>query len=351
MISGDSYKSYSKALFLLVALVVVLFIGTGVLKIVLSPARPIRALFGAEVVDGVQYREEQKDSVTKRLAGFWQNTTVDTVIPFVQTTDKIELKPNGIFWKVEITRIALPSGDSTSWIETATGYMRPYYHTGSVPDSISGQIHFIGKAVATRLETCYVAIPRTDVSTLLLPQLQSKPKGGSDTIVVDTIWHLVSDGKRLLLGNKLFSGYDTSGPALYSFFPKGSTELINNIHLVGCGTASSPESIIKRDLTADFGRMSVSSRSQDDLLVEIKRYYRILFAQNLAQRVTVFKKGKAELMFCVTGSGKVAGPIRVKSNPWNMKLDKELKQEVQTWVFPSCPAQGEPVKVSFTVNY
>ena len=220
MISGDSYKSYSKALFLLVALVVVLFIGTGVLKIVLSPARPIRALFGAEVVDGVQYREEQKDSVTKRLAGFWQNTTVDTVIPFVQTTDKIELKPNGIFWKVEITRIALPSGDSTSWIETATGYMRPYYHTGSVPDSISGQIHFIGKAVATRLETCYVAIPRTDVSTLLLPQLQSKPKGGSDTIVVDTIWHLVSDGKRLLLGNKLFSGYDTSGPALYSFFQR-----------------------------------------------------------------------------------------------------------------------------------
>jgi hypothetical protein len=350
MSSGDSYKSYSKALFLLVALAVVLFIGTGVLKIVLSPAKPIRALFGAEALSGVPYRDEQKDSVKKQLAGFWQSEgNVESGLPFVHAAEKMELRPNGIFWKVKVACIRLPSGDSTRYVEATTGYLSPYYHTGSSPDSISCQVHFIGKAVAASSETCYVAMARPDASLSLLPQLQTKP--GSGEGAVDTMWDLMSDGTHLRLGGNPYSAYDTSGRALYSFFPKGSTEIINKISLAECGGESSMERIIKRALTADVGKLSVASRTRENVLDVVDEYYKIPFAENLAQRVTVFKKGRAEILFCVVGSGKVVGPIRVKSDPWNMKLDKELKQEVQTWVFPSCPAQGEPVKVAFTVAY
>ena len=352
MASGDSYKSYRKALLLLVMLVIVLVIGNNLLKISQMPSRPMRAIFGQEVPDGVPFRDEEKDLVKKKIAGFWQSVAaVDSSIPFMRVTDKFELKPNGIYWRVIYSVLTLPSGDTSSYLVASTGFLSPYYHSQTSPDSISCQVHFIGQAVVFGNDTCYAEFSRPDPSQSLLPQLQGgKPKPG-EGVIVDTIWYLVANGKRFEIDNKKYSAYDTAGPALFSFYPEGSTDIINRISLKKCGGELSPEALIKRALIADFAHTTVGARFQQDVLTIVDKYYRVLFAQNLARRITVFKKGTVTISFAVTPEGKLINPKIVSSKPLNMKLNTALKKELLTWVFPACTRQSEPVKVTFSFAY
>jgi hypothetical protein len=352
MASGDSYKSYRKALLLIVILVIVLVIGNNLLKISQMPSRPMRAIFGQEVPDGVPFRDEEKDQVKKKIAGFWQSVAaVDSSIPFMRITDKFELKPNGIYWRVKYSVLTLPSGDTSAYLVASTGFLSPYYHSHTSPDSISCQVHFIGQAVMSGGDTCYAEFSRPDPSQSILPQLQGgKPKPG-EGVVVDTIWYLVANGKRFEIENKKYSAYDTAGPALFSFFPKGSTDIINRISLKKCGGELSPEVLIKRALTADFAHTTVGARSQQDVLTIVNQYYRVLFAQNLARRITIFKKGTVTVSFAVTSEGKLIDPKIAKSKPLNMKLNTALKKELLTWGFPVCKNQSGPVKVTFSFEY
>ena len=352
MASGDSYKSYRKALLLLAMLVIVLVIGNSLLKMSKMPSRPIRAIFGQEVPDGVPFSEGEATSVKKKIAGFWQSVAaVDSSVPFVRVTDKFELKPNGIYWRVKYSVLTLPSGDTTSYLMASTGFMNPYYRSETSPESISCQVHFIGQAVAFGGDTCYAEFSRPDPSQSIFPELQGgKPKPG-EGVVVDTIWHLVADGKRFEIENKKYSAYDTAGKALFTFFPKGSTDIVNRISLRKCGGELSPEVLVKRALAADLANTTVGARSQQDVLAIVNRYYKVLFAQNLARRITVFKKGSVTLSFAVTSEGTLIGPKIVKAKPMNMKLDAGLKKELLTWVFPVCKTQTGPVKATFSFDY
>jgi hypothetical protein len=350
MISGDSRKSYTKALVLLIAIVAVLFIGTVVLKIISSPTRSVHAIFGAEALTGIQYRDNQKDSVQQKIAGFWFcDNAVDSGTLFIRSSDRMELKPNGIYWRVKSVGIMLPSGDSAQYLVASTGFACPYSHAGSSPDSLTCQVHYIGTTVVSAGDTCYLEISRPDPSASMLPQLQALPKAGEGT--VDTVWSLIAGDGRLSFGDRRYSRYDTAGQALYRFYPKGSIESVNKFSLNKCGNALSLELFVKRMLAKDFAGLAVPERTGEDILAAVRRYYERLFAQNLARRVTVYGKGRAHISFSVNGEGRVAEPIHVSSRPWNMKLDAELKREVQTWVFPRCSAQKEPVNVKFEMSY
>ncbi|HUI91920.1 MAG TPA: hypothetical protein VLX68_06695 [Chitinivibrionales bacterium] len=352
MASGDSYKSYRKALLLLAILIIVLIIGNNLLKISQMSSRPMRALFGQEVPDGVPFGEAEKDSVKKKIAGFWQSVAaVDSAVPFLRVTDKFEVKPNGIYWRVKYTVLLLPSGDSASYLVASTGFMSPYCHSATSPDSISCQVHYIGQAVAFGGDSCYTQYSRPDLSHSIVPQLQGgMPKPG-EGVVVDTIWYLAANGRRFEIDNKKYSPYDTAGPALFSFFPKGSTEMVNKISLRECRGDLSPETIIKRALASDLAKVSAAERSPQDILAIIDKYYKVLFAQNLARQVTFFSKGTVDLSLAVTPEGKVIEPNITKSKPLNMKLNAALKKELLTWVFPVCKSQNKPVKVTFSFAY
>jgi hypothetical protein len=350
MISGESRKSYTKAIVMLIAMVAVLFMGTIVLKIISSPTRSMHAIFGADVLTGVPYKDNQKDSVQQRIAGFWFcNNAVDSGVPFVHSSDRMELKPNGIYWRIRSITIALPSGDSGEYLVASTGYASPYSHTGSLPDSLICQVHYIGTTVISGSDTCYLETSRPDPSASIMPQLQSKPKAGEG--IVDTVWNIVSGNGRLSFGDRWYSHYDTSGQALFRFFPKGSVESVNKFSLNKCGNTLSLELFVKQMLQKDFAQLSVQQRTGENVLSMVKKYYDRFFAQNLARRVTVYGKGKAVISFSVDGEGKAVEPVHVSSRPWNMKLDAELKKEVQTWAFPKCSVQTEPVKVKFEMSY
>ncbi len=350
MPSADAKKSYQKALFFLVVIAAVLFVGTCVLKIVMSPVKPVRTILSSETPAGTPYSENQKDSVQRSVAGYWNCALPpDSSARFVTRSDRLELKPNGIYWRVTLTRVHLPSGDSASYVVASTGYLSPFGHAGSSPDTITCQIHYIGASVIAGTDTCYVPIVRPDASTSILPQLESKPKPGEG--VVDTVWSLVADGERIALGDFRYTRFDTSGGAQAFFFLRGSVESVNKFSLGECTQELSPDLFIKHLLAKDFAGRSVPQRTEGNIRAAADEYYKKYFAQNLARRVTVFGKGRIALGYSVDASGKVGGDVTVASRPWNMKLNRELKIEVQSWVFPACPSQSGPVRSKMEISY
>jgi hypothetical protein len=350
MASQTSMNSYVKALFLFAILVLVFILGNTLLKFSQMPSRPIKALFGQEVLDGMPFTEEQKDSVKQKIAGFWYcENVVDSFVPFLRITDKMELKPNGIFWRVKSVLILLPSGDTSSVMIVTTGYMSPYCYNQAAPESISCQIHFIGQVFATQKDTCYNEFSRIDPSMQILPQLQVKPKPGEG--VVDTVWNLIANGRRFEFENTKYLLYDTSGENLFKFFPKNSVELINNLSINKCAREYSLETIVKKELIKDISNTKVNSLTQEDILKIIEIYYKNLFAVNFAKRLTSFRNGTITFSITVNSLGKVIDAQINKAKPLNLKLNKQFKNELLTWIFPKSINQQKEIKVKYSFEY
>jgi TonB family protein len=198
------------------------------------------------------------------------------------------------------------------------------------------------------LDTCYIEIRRPDPSASILPQLQATPKPGEG--VVDTVWSLVDHSSCFSLGSCRYSRYDTSSAGATSFFPAGSVESVNKFSLGKCDSRNSLEVFVKQLLAKDFDAHPIPERTTANLTTTAESYYKNLFAVSCARRVTVFGTGKAAISFAVNSSGNVDRAVHSKSSPWNMKLDKALNEEVQTWKFPPCPSQTGNVyaRIQFT---
>jgi hypothetical protein len=349
--SENSRKSYRKAIFLIAMLIIFIIFGNFLLKMMQSPSRPLsKVMFGMQTPNGVPFPDDELEPVKKRIAGFWESVaSVDALLPFVKETDKIELKPNGIYWRVRDIIVTLPSGDSSSFTIVSTGFINPYFHSAASPESLSCQVHFISEAIISANDTCYVEFARVDPAQSLLPQLQSKPQQGQG--IVDTIWDFVANGKRFEFANRIYTAYDTSGAALASFFPKGITGIVNKISLKKCRGDMSLDLLAKRAIAADLSQLSVPVRAQQDILAIVDTYYKTMCAQGLAQRISAFKKGSVSVSFSVTAQGKVENPKVLKSKPLNLKLNKELEKEIGTWLFPTCRDQKKPEKVSVSFSY
>jgi TonB family protein len=118
-----------------------------------------------------------------------------------------------------------------------------------------------------------------------------------------------------------------------------------------CSNGISLETFAKQAIVKDFDDMSVQERTQQEILNNVATYYRVMFAENLAKTVTRYSKGMVTLSFSVTSQGSVINPKVVEAKPLNMRLDSELKKELQTWRFPHCAKQPTPLKVTFSFSY
>jgi hypothetical protein len=299
------------------------------------------------------FNEEVKDSVKKKISGFWYCTNAACPsVPFLKISDRMELKDNGIFWQVKRSMISLPSGDSAVFLSVITGYMNPYSRVKTCSDSIACQVHFIAQVTASGSDTCYEEIlhPSQDSIKSVMPQLL-RTRQNQGEAAVDTVWDIVANGKRFEFEGRSYSSYDTSGQALSSFFPPGALKLVGKISLNKCRSGMSLESFAKQVLSADFGAISVTSRTQADILKIVETYYKAMFAENLAKRVAVYARGNATLSFSVISQGTVIDPEVEKAKPWNLRVNRELKKELSTWVFPKCTSQTAPVAATFTFTY
>ena len=355
MNSGDSRKSFRKALFLSLVFILVLIFANALIKFASSPNRFMAIGSGQKNSNVSLFNEEEKEPVKKKIAGFWYCTnSITPQIPFLKISDRIELKDNGIFWRFKRNVIVLPSKDSALFFTVMTGYMSPFSRSKTCSDSLTFQIHFIAQVDGAGKDTCYDEIihPSEDSNKSAIPQILRTPKkAGEGEAAVDTAWDIFANGKRFEFEGRPYEAYDTAGNALASFFPAGALKIIENIALVKCNSGKSLESFAKKSLVADFASLSVPGRTSKDILSAVDTYYKGMFAINLSRRVTVFAKGTVIMSFFVTSQGKVLNPTVDSAKPWNMKLNKALKSEVLTWAFPQCAKQAEPMKITFTFSY
>jgi hypothetical protein len=354
MPKSDAQKSYQKALYLGIAFVFVLVIANSLVKVVSRSGNIFHPHMDGGNANLIVLDTDEIALIKKKNAGFWQcNDVQSRQYPFLSVSDRIELKDNGIFWRVRRDVAHLPSGGSVDFVTITNGYMQPFYKSKTCADSTLCQVHFIGQVNITGNDTCYMEHARMsdDPKKSILPEILRTPQRQQGEVAADTAWDIIASGKVFSLEGRSYSPYDTAGAALYSFFPKGATKLVGKISVPRCATSVSLETCLKKALTGDCAGFSVESRTREDVLKIVNTYYRTMFAENLAKRVTAYGKGSVTLSFAVKPEGNVVDPKVIEEKPLNMKLSNELKNELMTWVFPKCLSQKTPVNTTFSFTY
>jgi len=353
MASGDSKKSFQKALYLAIAFVIVLVVANSLIKIVSNPGNLLRPRMDGGNANLVELDTGETALIKKKISGFWHcDGVLSRQYPFLSVSDRFELKNNGIFWRVRRDVARLQSGDSVDFVTVMNGYMQPYYKSKTNPDSIMCQVHFIGLVMICGKDTCYAEHTRmsTDPKKSVIPDiLRTKVEKGD--VAADTVWDVFMNASSFFIEGRPYAAFDTAGSTLPSFFPKGSVKLIGKISVPECANTVSLESSVKQALLRDFAGLSVESRTQEGIAKTVDTYYRVMFVENLARRATSFRKGSFTLSFAVDKHGRVSDPKVLDAKPLNMRLNNDLKQEILTWVFPVCASQNSLVVATIPFVY
>lgn len=120
-------RAFSKAIVLFICLLFVLYLyrqfkNGDVLKQFFSA---FDSAAGTEQIDIVEYDESEKDNVLKQLAGFWVHTSENVHNPFF-IDDRIELKDNGIIWRIKQMKYKLPSENTVHSTHLSHVYLVPF---------------------------------------------------------------------------------------------------------------------------------------------------------------------------------------------------------------------------------
>jgi hypothetical protein len=265
------------------------------------------------------FEEKQKTELKARNAGFWQYASdTNTENSLIYITDRFELKPNGIFWRVTEYTLGLPSKKSTRYMHIVTGYLNPFAKTGGGLDSIVCDVHIIQQAYIMGKDTCYG---------------QSK---------VDTTMLVVANGKRFEFDDKVYAAYDTSGPALFEFFPKGALDIVNKVTLHQCAKKSDFLTFSKNAVASDMSGVKVDSLTQDAVQRIIDAYYR-LFLEKSLPAAKPNERGKIKAAFDITWEGKVAALQLIELSRQYDKYRQQIQTDINSWTFPQLKAKTQPI--------
>jgi len=284
------------------------------------------ALKGAELLTSlVHYKgfnEQQKEQLKVRNAGFWQyaSDTDASNAGYSYTTDRFELKTNGIFWQVAETYLGLPSKKTAMFMHICTGYLNPFASIGKTDDSISCEVHILRQAYVTETDSCY---------------------GPSNT---DTTWIVVANGRCFELGGRTYGHYDTAGGALRHFFPDGALKIVDKVALPQCPEPSGYLPWARRTIIADMRSIQAPVLTADAVDKIINAYYR-QFIDNIAQAYSLAATGKKSMVgvtFEVTVQGTVINPRITRMVEGDKKFKKAVLKEIGVWVFPKRQT-GSPI--------
>jgi hypothetical protein len=271
------------------------------------------------------FEDKQKEELKARNAGFWQfasDTNTDNLM--IYTTDRFELKPNGIFWEVTEYTLELPSKKTTHFMKIVTGYLNPFAKDGKSLDTIICDAHIIRQAFIMGNDTCY---------------------GPSNT---DTTWEVIANGKRFELGDRVYAPYDTSGQALFAFFPKGALGIVEKITVYQCSKATGFQIFAKAAIAADMVTVIVEKLTPDAVQKIIDAYYRN-FLENRVQtspgEAKKRQKGNLKVSFAITWEGKVTGVKIISCSKQYEKLRQTIITDIGTWTFPRLKSNAPPFSI------
>lgn len=158
------------------------------------------------------FSEPQKDSVGRLLAGFWVcDKPADSINPAI--FDRIEIKENGIVWRVITYKYPQDSIDTAVFTHAYTSYLRAFA-SNKDNASLLTLDNKILQQVFAGYDTCY-ANPAPD-----------------------STWIMRLTEKGIESSGKLYTAYDTT--YLSTFFPKGAVNMVNDINIVQCKNGVSP---------------------------------------------------------------------------------------------------------------
>jgi hypothetical protein len=170
------------------------------------------------------FSEPQKDSVSKEIAGFWQyNKAAEDTNPGI--SDRIEIKDNGIIWRVITYKYLTPTNDTTVFVKASTAYLRPFASNRDNSSFLTFDLHIIRQTFAGK-DTCY-----------------SNPNP-------DTTWEILRTVNGLQTGNLTYTPFDTSD--LVHFFPAGAVAMVDAVSVDPCS---------KDFLTTDYHELAIQQPS------------------------------------------------------------------------------------------
>jgi hypothetical protein len=155
------------------------------------------------------FNEVQKETAIIPIVGFWKydKPPVDST-PGI--TDCIEIKRNGIVWRVTTWKYMTSTGDTAFFMHALTSYLRPFANKKDDPEHLILDNTIIRQTYMGK-DTCY-----------------GTPK-------VDTTWEMTVTSTGFKMENQNYIAYDTSD--LKHFFPDGSIKNVDRLDINACHTS------------------------------------------------------------------------------------------------------------------
>jgi hypothetical protein len=219
--------------------------------------------------------------------------------------------------------LGLPSKKTARFMKIVTGYLNPFAKDGKSLDTIICDAHIIRQVFLMGNDTCY---------------------GPSNT---DTTWLVIANGKRLELDKRVYASYDTSGQALYAFFPTGALSIVDKISIYQCSRAMGFQTFAKAAIAADMVTVTVEKLTPDAVQKIIDAYYRT-FLENKA-RTSLGEgwkprdKGNLKVSFAVTWEGKVTGVKIINCSRQYEKITQTIISDINAWTFPRLKNNTPPL--------
>ncbi len=179
-----------------------------------------------------QFSETERDSIRRAIAGFWTYES-DSAAP-LYLRDRIELKDNGIIWRVTQYQLITPRGEIDAVTHIQHAYLNPYALTGKKPSHMYAEVRIIRQAYIFDKDTCY---------------------GQSHE---DQVWELQATAEEFGMLGRSYGDWGERDLAL--FFPAGAIDIIDQFELDECPTGYSAPILLRGAIIGELVVDTVATR-------------------------------------------------------------------------------------------
>lgn len=332
---NKSNRSFVMAGLFLVALVIVVVVSVQVSQ------TGDRSSFGdmlRQKMDGIglQLDDAGIRAAQKDVAGFWESVTPASDSTRIRVNDRLELKDNGIIWRVVRYSVLLPSGDTARFTHVLSCYIRPWGSMRGDSGRVSCDSRIIGQVMIHDGDTCYGTTQEDYVW---------KVQRMDDTLVFEGIRYAPYRGASLdtffpprLIGTEIAREYSVGNGfvALAKGTQRKRVSIVDDVHLGECPPGTGVGQFVRDKLVAD-ARARTAPASQAELGRIARWYYAPLLRTDALRNFGEAGSRIGDTVwahFTVRTDGTVSN-ARVRSGTVALaKLEAAVASEIAAWKFP-----------------
>ncbi|MGD9202715.1 MAG: hypothetical protein PVI26_14230 [Chitinispirillia bacterium] len=314
---------------------------------------------------GEEFSDEVKDSVKKAIAGFWiLNTPIQKNILL---NDRIELKDNGIIWRIKHFTFSLPSGKNVELTQLINAYINPYTNPSDDFSNVICEMRTLRQVWLYDGDTCDI-------------------RNFNDDLV-----KVFGDGNSFELENRRYTKY--TDPDLSNFFPKDQLYIIHKLtrsdetqskagYTIDKGKVIIKDQknqnidvdfyvyprcfdgyveveVLRKKLRSDLQEVTIQKRENSNIISLVKNYYIpfCLSPQDIISDILTEKSSDVSIAFSVNWKGDIE-KIKVElskgafTNPVTHKIKENvIGDEIKLWKFQPLKSESNSLRVSFNHTF